>query len=1092
MAAETFHENQTVLGYVLKEHIGDGGFGEVWAAEAPGGLMKAIKFIYGYHDQSRAQRELKSLNHVKALRHPFLLSLDRIDVVGGRMVVVTELADHSLLDRFEECTSEGMPGVPRRELLMYMREAADALDFIGGTHSLQHLDIKPENLLLVSGHVKIADFGLVKDVQDCTQSIMGGLTPAYAPPELFDGRPNTMSDQYSLAVVYQEMLTGERPFAGNTPAQLAAQHIHGRPNLRPLPRSDQATVSRALSKDPKHRYPSCVAFIDELIGGQRHEPAKQRPQRVRRRPRPAAGNHSPTVRLSGLENSTTARVATKLPPLKFDPAQAEAQPVLIIGMGSVGTRVVQRVKKRFLDCLGPLSRVPAFHFLALDVDKDALYPASQGDSTSTFSASELLELPLRRPEQYRDDKSLDLSWMSRRWIYNIPRSLNTEGIRPLGRLAVVDNDRKIQDCLHALANQLGDPKKVRITAENLGMKFQLVPRVYLVGAASGGIVSGGALDLAYRIRDVFHREGHETVDLIGLLVHGVGQSNSNRSLAAANSYALLRELQHFRKNGYPGDTAFGIEPSDEPPFDSTYFLHAGANQDDAQFSDCLRGIADYIVQDTTSSFNAVNRVARQSDDPQGDEIRTFAVANLGFSVESALQELQNRLAKQVLQRWCEYPRSGVDFDAAVRKLQADAQLSHESQLRAAQTAVSELTGLDPNDLASEVARNVARTDCRANGGVEARREMDSSVRGWFHTELVGRDGHTVADRAERSLRQLASSKGKQLESLMATLADQPGGRLGDCMGTVDAVLTYLAKTRDQLDQVLVERQAELEVLSQTWTVECTGEEIPVTILPDEWCRRYCNGTAQHEIAQLAIRYAGDLIAEVQRVQTLIGSLMSATESCVNASDSTDRPSELAVEDNLAIQSESFVVGEVHSMISTLVDEMDRRLQVNCFDGEFGFWGMLAGQDARRMRALSAEIHSTARLVVSERVAAIRTDDLISSLRMTNEELNEWMRPFVDNAMPNLMDCGGEARLFLLVPRANSSELCLATAEAIFEEAPTVVPSTSVGVTFCCEAHRLPLTSVAMRLIEDEPDASVIVGRIESRADVRWDPLSSAH
>jgi serine/threonine protein kinase len=54
--------------------------------------------------------------------------------------------------------------------------------------------------------------------------MMGGLTPVYAPPEVFEGRPSRKSDQYSLAIVFQEMLTGSLPFPGRTAAQLAAQH----------------------------------------------------------------------------------------------------------------------------------------------------------------------------------------------------------------------------------------------------------------------------------------------------------------------------------------------------------------------------------------------------------------------------------------------------------------------------------------------------------------------------------------------------------------------------------------------------------------------------------------------------------------------------------------------------------------------------------------------------------------------------------------------------------------------------------------------------------------------------------------------------
>ena len=83
MVSQPQHASKNILGYTLKERIGSGGFGEVWSAIAPGGMLKAVKIVYGYHDEKRAQAELKALDRVKEVRHPFLLSLERIEVHEG-------------------------------------------------------------------------------------------------------------------------------------------------------------------------------------------------------------------------------------------------------------------------------------------------------------------------------------------------------------------------------------------------------------------------------------------------------------------------------------------------------------------------------------------------------------------------------------------------------------------------------------------------------------------------------------------------------------------------------------------------------------------------------------------------------------------------------------------------------------------------------------------------------------------------------------------------------------------------------------------------------------------------------------------------
>src|SRR6187551_3548768 len=241
-------------GYTLTGRIGSGGYAEVWRAEAPGGINKAVKIVYGYYDDEFASQELKALERIKGVRHPFLLSLERFEVVNGRLAILTELADMSLDQRLVQCRADGLPGIPRDELLRYMADAAEALDFLSQRHSLLHLDVKPENLLVSGDHVKVADFGLVKELATRTQnSLVSGMTPTYAAPEVFDDDPSAHSDQYSLAIVYQQMLVGNLPFPGRTAAQLAKQHTQSEPQLLSLPAEDRQAVARALAKKPTDR-----------------------------------------------------------------------------------------------------------------------------------------------------------------------------------------------------------------------------------------------------------------------------------------------------------------------------------------------------------------------------------------------------------------------------------------------------------------------------------------------------------------------------------------------------------------------------------------------------------------------------------------------------------------------------------------------------------------------------------------------------------------------------------------------------------------------------------------------------------------------
>jgi serine/threonine protein kinase len=339
-------DTEPIPGYRLIELLGKGGFGEVWKCEAPGGLFKAIKFVYGnLHDldatRAPAEEELKAIQRVKSIRHPFILSMERVESIDGELAIVMELADKNLHDLLEECRAASRRGLPRDELLSYLREAAEALDLLNVQYGLQHLDIKPRNLFLISNHVKVGDFGLVNSLGGlaggASASIqLGAITPLYASPEIFRGSISPHSDQYSLAIVYQELLTGTLPYTGKNSRQLLMAHAKSEPDLRPLPAADRLAVARALSKDPQQRFPSCTDFVRALITGQAQAPSETLPndmagisQAERRSNRPASSPEFDAEQASSAET---------------DAAAADAE-------GGAGTNDALP-GYRFLECLG--------------------------------------------------------------------------------------------------------------------------------------------------------------------------------------------------------------------------------------------------------------------------------------------------------------------------------------------------------------------------------------------------------------------------------------------------------------------------------------------------------------------------------------------------------------------------------------------------------------------------------------------------------------------------------------------------------------------------------------------------------------------
>jgi formylglycine-generating enzyme required for sulfatase activity len=252
-----------VEGFTLISELGRGGFGQVWKATGPGGFPVAMKYVR--LDQRAAQLEIRSLELMREIRHPYLLGLFGAWHREGWLIVAMELADGTLWQRHKQLIAAGEPGIPREDLLQRMDEAARGLDHLNSL-SIQHRDVKPQNLLLVGGSVKVADFGLAKVLENSLGNNTGAMTPAYAAPEFLEGKTSPRSDQYALGITYYQLGTGKLPFTGNL-AQVLEGHRRRAPDLSLLPvAADRTALERALAKDPAARWPSCTAFVAALRG----------------------------------------------------------------------------------------------------------------------------------------------------------------------------------------------------------------------------------------------------------------------------------------------------------------------------------------------------------------------------------------------------------------------------------------------------------------------------------------------------------------------------------------------------------------------------------------------------------------------------------------------------------------------------------------------------------------------------------------------------------------------------------------------------------------------------------------------------------
>jgi TolB-like protein/Flp pilus assembly protein TadD len=219
-------------------------------------------------------RFLREIKLAARLNHPHILPLFDSGAADGFLYYVMPYVEgeslRERLDREQQLSVD--------DALHHARAIASALDY-AHRQNIVHRDIKPENVMLYEGEAMVMDFGIAKAVsaagaETLTQTGMMVGTPAYVSPEQAAGETNLdgRSDQYSLACVLYEMLTGERPFTGATAQAVLAKRFTE--TVRPLrevraaiPEYVERAVSRAMSTDVGGRFATAAMFAQALASG---------------------------------------------------------------------------------------------------------------------------------------------------------------------------------------------------------------------------------------------------------------------------------------------------------------------------------------------------------------------------------------------------------------------------------------------------------------------------------------------------------------------------------------------------------------------------------------------------------------------------------------------------------------------------------------------------------------------------------------------------------------------------------------------------------------------------------------------------------
>ena len=256
----------------LLEEIGRGGMGVVWKAwDCVGRRVVALKILIedARRSAESVERFLREVRAASRLEHPNIARVHEVGVEEGKYFFTSDFIEGRSLSRL---SAEGL-GI--KESIRIVRAIAGALQH-AHERGVLHRDVKPENVLVDrTGRPFLLDFGLAKEIEEgsgLTQSgaLMG--TPRYMSPEQARGLMKDMtasSDQFSLGVVFYELIGRQPPFEGESLFLLLHAIIHQRPRpLRAIDPSIPAEVERiclrCLEKEPERRFRSMGELEAEL------------------------------------------------------------------------------------------------------------------------------------------------------------------------------------------------------------------------------------------------------------------------------------------------------------------------------------------------------------------------------------------------------------------------------------------------------------------------------------------------------------------------------------------------------------------------------------------------------------------------------------------------------------------------------------------------------------------------------------------------------------------------------------------------------------------------------------------------------------
>ena len=722
---------------------------------------------------------------------------------------------------------------------------------------------------------------------------------------------------------------------------------------------------------------------------------------------------------------------------------------------SGGRVVLRRFKTRFFT--NGVTTCP-FPLLQIDTDRETLTSLKLSGEDAGLSVEETLSIPLRTSNEYRSASELELSWLSRRWLFNIPRSGKVEGIRPLGRLALCNHRKSVESRFRQVIKETLSVE-FRETVSGL-VELPLATEgvdVYVVAATTGGTSSGTLADIGLIVKNVLRASGIKGGEVHGILLHGTGTARDANDVHEANTVCVLRELRHLSTPGLGTDRGFekaGVQ-ADVAPFDHTSLVHLGDSLNADVFDRRACDVADHLFVGATTAAQLDFREWRQSFDDEANGTPQLRLLGLDSQEAAALNvasEEAGNLTKLVLRRW-----AGTASSAAT-----DTQHELPPELTDTQTLLDELN-LTAESLPQqvvtllrdEIGKNIQTYTAEVNGQLQATCDVASLTHGQALTLLSGQisqrgitdatDLHGIISDVHNKLNGVTSNCKSALRKHLRQLLDTPH-RLEGALAATMYTRQSLTKAQRSCEELLSKIEGAFQILADDTQADVVfASESAV----QDFSQQYCILLAYQTIHQCFVNHVktiSTLVATVaEEFKTLQGNIETLAAQLSASSPESD------------------------SIPQPVVDAFDRSLRTSVpkflFDSctEVG----------------RADVFSTKLIKAAKRF-------LVSAGDIGTEGASEPnLKEFPESAWPFFRKIGGRRRVLGTIPNGMDTREWKQTLSKEFGNCVAVRESSHQQVSVVCEFDGIPLESVLSCLTGSNPHSADVADRIHTRVDIDW-------